>query len=93
MAEIHRHDHLRPLDATRYDGEPWTCQTSEPHLCEGPVVGAIGAYPVCANGVDAERAARVSDRARMERWAEENADLLAAEAEAEQAYERMANRY
>ena len=93
MAEIHHHDRLRPLDPTRHDGEPWTCATLVAHECTGPVVGAIGAYPVCANGVEAERASRVADRARMEKWAAENADMLRAEAEAEQAYERMANRY
>lgn len=59
---------LRPLDPiNEATGKPWKCVTPAEHVCTGHVVGAIGAYPVCANGVHAERAARHEADARLER--------------------------
>lgn len=57
---------LSPLN-TNYDPpQPWRCVTHARHGCEGPVVGAVGAVPVCANGAVAEESARATDRARRE---------------------------
>jgi hypothetical protein len=47
-------------------GRPWICTTFAEHECHGPVVGAVGAYPVCANGVPAEQAARAREQARQD---------------------------
>jgi len=45
----------------------WRCCTHAEHVCCGPVVGALGAVPVCANGAWAEEAARLADKARIAR--------------------------
>jgi hypothetical protein len=65
---------VRPLPALNdnYDPpRPWVCATHAAHECDGKVVGALGAYPVCLEGAVAERAAR---RAEAERRARLMAD-------------------
>lgn len=89
-------DALRPLsDINPATGSPWRCITHEAHQCAGPVVGAVGAIPVCKAGRPAEVAARVADRERiaglMAQWQADG--TLAREIAAEAAYERAANRY
>lgn len=59
---------LRPLSPlnTNYDPpRPWTCQTPAGHDCAGPVVGAVGAYPVCQAGAGAEITRRHAEDARL----------------------------
>jgi hypothetical protein len=68
-------------------GAPWRCITREQHVCAGPVIGAVGAVPCCANGVVVEATAVERERVRIAKWAEDNADLLRREAEAEQRFE------
>ena len=88
------YDEIRPLsEPTRFDGTPWRCATLYAHECDGLVVGAVGSIPCCAAGATVEQAARVKDRERIARFAENNAEQLTAEAAAENAYEREANRY
>lgn len=63
---------VRPLPAlnSNYDPpQPWICVSHTPHDCAGPVIGALGATPVCAAGAVAEEAAREADRARVAAWA------------------------
>ena len=47
---------------------PWVCLVTDPHDC-GPVIGAMGATPVCAKGAEVERQERDADRARIDAWA------------------------
>lgn len=49
-------------------GAPWRCVTPANHECDGVIVGALGAYPVCAAGAVAEQAARDAHDARMVAW-------------------------
>ena len=87
-------DEIRPLSSeTNSLGQPWRCATLYEHECDGVTVGAVGPIPICAAGAAVERASRVQDRERIRRFEIENADLLRREAEAENAYERMANGY
>lgn len=63
MAEV------RALSAlnTNYDPpQPWRCVTHEAHDCDGKVIGAVGAVPVCNTGAAAEITAQVADRLRRE---------------------------
>lgn len=58
---------LRPLPDLNDNytpARPWVCVTRQSHHCTGPVVGAIGAIPVCANGAVPEEQAVEADRAR-----------------------------
>lgn len=59
---------LSPLNENYQPGRSWLCATFAPHECLGTVVGAVGAYPVCANGAVAEEAAREADQARRDAW-------------------------
>jgi hypothetical protein len=58
---------LPPLNANYDPPQPWKCITSATHDCDGPVIGKVGAYPVCANGATAEIARRNADDARLAR--------------------------
>jgi hypothetical protein len=58
---------VRPLPALNDNylvPRPWDCITHETHDCGGPVVGAVGAIPVCAAGAVAELAMRAREDAR-----------------------------
>jgi len=55
---------LSPLNANYDPPRPWICATHAAHECDGKVVGALGAYPVCLEGAVAERAARVAEEQR-----------------------------
>lgn len=79
---------LSPLNENYDPPQPWRCITLQPHSCSGEVVGAVGSIPVCASGVDAEQSYRRVEARRQAIWENENADLLAREAAAEQAFER-----
>lgn len=46
---------------------PWRCATQATHDCDGEVVGAVGAYPVCCRGAEAEQLARAEQAERMNR--------------------------
>jgi len=59
---------LRPLPLLNDNytpPRPWTCQTPAEHNCHGEIVGAIGAYPVCRNGMAAERDRLEAEQARQ----------------------------
>ena len=54
---------------TNYDPpQPWRCATYAAHVCDGQVIGALGAYPVCAAGAAAEQVARDADQVRISAW-------------------------
>jgi hypothetical protein len=69
---------------------PWTCQTDAPHECSGPVIGAVGAYPVCQAGAAAEIAVRDARDAETRAWMEspEGRRVIARESAAERRWER-----
>lgn len=68
---------------TNYDPpRPWTCQTLEPHACDGVIVGKVTPYPVCAAGAAAEIAARIKDHERVTAWANSPEGRRAIRAEA-----------
>lgn len=79
---------LSPMNENYVPARPWKCLTRASHDCVGPVIGALGALPVCANGADAERAARQADRARINAWADspEGRAAIAAERRIEERY-------
>ena len=81
---------LPPLNPNYTPPRPWRCATHADHACDGPVIGAIGSIPVCANGAHAERATRHEDAARLERRLADPAfrAMLDREAAAENAFER-----
>jgi hypothetical protein len=68
-------------------GLPWICVTHETHTCSGPVIGAVGAVPVCEAGATAETRARRRADLRWRRYARAHAGELAAEAAAERRFE------
>lgn len=54
---------------TNYDPpQPWRCIPPAEHVCSGPVVGAVGAYPVCQAGAVAEQVRRDEENARLAAW-------------------------
>jgi hypothetical protein len=55
---------LPPLNENYSPPQPWRCATRAEHDCTGSVIGAVGAYPVCANGAEAEIEARLAEEAR-----------------------------
>lgn len=57
-----------PTLNTNYDPpQPWRCATRAAHDCDDDVVGAVGAYPVCCRGAEAEQLARAEQAERMRR--------------------------
>lgn len=75
---------LRPLPAMNDNYTPareWACVTREEHDCQGPVIGALGAVPVCANGEVAERDAWVRHQAHLNTLYNDPKFLAAIEAE------------
>jgi hypothetical protein len=68
----------------------WRCATFAEHVCAGPVVGAMGAVPVCANGAWAEEADRLANEARIARLMADPSfrEQLRREAAEEAAFER-----
>ena len=59
---------IRPLSPlnTNYDpARPWRCITPAGHECDGQVIGAYGAYPVCQAGAVAEHARRIAEDERI----------------------------
>jgi hypothetical protein len=76
---------LPALNANYDPPRPWRCLTHQAHECDGTVIGALGALPVCAAGAVVELAAQATDRARADAWADspEGRRVLAAEARTE----------
>ncbi len=52
-------DRMLPELNPNYDPpQPWRCVTHAVHACDGVVIGAVGAYPVCHEGALAEQLER-----------------------------------
>jgi hypothetical protein len=76
---------LPPLNTNYSPPRPWVCCAHVAHECAGPVVGALGATPVCAAAVAPWLAEQAADHERWERYAASPKGR--AEAAAERAWE------
>lgn len=57
--------YLPPLNYNYDPPQAWVCLVGDDHAC-GPVIGALGALPVCAEGDRIESAVRAADRRRIQ---------------------------